>query len=166
MEKLRNQRWEWSWERKSEREMRGETRSFSLSLLSSPSFPFFPLLSFLSDTERPERERIREREEADHERERERERERETGAESEIGRSQEKTRSEVKLSVEPENPSDPGGSETQENRSRNRTLWQDPDPIRHGSSLVMVPVAIFGGLEAIYGGIFRWIFCVERKSSM
>jgi len=56
--------------------MRGETRSFSLSLLSSPSFPFFPLLSFLSDTERPERERIREREEADHERERERERER------------------------------------------------------------------------------------------
>jgi len=42
-------------------------------------------------------------------------------------------------------PTDPEGSETQENRSRNPTLRRDPDPILQGSSLEMVPVAISGG---------------------
>jgi len=84
------------------------------------------------------------------EREREREetpivRGRETRAESETGRSPEKNQPEAKLSVEPENPLDPGGSETQENRNRDPALRRDLDPILHESSPVTVPVAVSGG---------------------
>jgi hypothetical protein len=82
---------------------------------------------------------------------------RETGAESETGRSPEKTRPEAKLPVEPENPSDPGGSETQENWSRNPALRRDPNPILHGSSPMTVPVAISDG-SGRKSGDFQWRF--------
>jgi hypothetical protein len=58
-------------------------------------------------------------------RERERrgvDRERESGIESETGRSPEKTRSEADFPVEPENPLDPGGSETSQETQKK------PDP--------------------------------------